>query len=164
MHATITQRAGGIDLPTIRVWTDHAGNTRSDIGDSTSVVVNVDKQELLILLHGPHKAMRMPLDDAGSTQARDPLGWLDAVRKFQGQATRLQHSRMIDGVKTNGWLLDTASMHITLWADSQGMPRAVDIDGQTRLQQKITIELDQPIDQARFSTARPAGYTLAQED
>ncbi len=164
LHMTITQRVNGITQPTIRVWTDRAGNVRSDIGDSTSVVVNADDRQVLVLLHGPRQAMRMPLPMADHSGIEDQLDWLDAVRRFRGRAEHLAQTRVIDGVVTDGWLLDTAGMQITLWADRDGLPHAVDIGGKVNLHQHLQLELDKPIDADRFSTALPEGYSLMQGD
>lgn len=161
---TITQEANGIHLPTIHVWTDKAGNTRSDIGTETSVIVNTQEHTLLVLLHAPHKAMRMPLDPAKRDQTNDPLAWLDTVRNFQGSAAHLPKQRVIDGVTTDGWALHASGMDITLWADRDGFPRAVDIGGNMEMHQRLTLEIDTPIDPARFSTDLPAGYSLMRPD
>ena len=164
LSMTITQQASGIDLPTIHVWTDKAGNARSEIGGATTVIVNTDQREMLVLLHAPHKAMRMPLDAARQDQASEPLAWLDTVRDFQGRAKHLAKTRIIDGVETDGWVLHASGMDITLWADADGFPRAVDIAGRMQMQQKLKLELNSPIDPARFSTRLPAGYSLVQAD
>lgn len=164
LSMTITQQANGIDLPSVHVWTDKAGNTRSDIGGATTVIVNTDKHEMLVLLHASHQAMRMPLDAARQGDASKPLAWLDTVRNFQGRARHLAKTRLIDGVEADGWVLHASGMDITLWADPDGFPRAVDIGGRMQLHQKLKLKLNSPIDAARFSTRLPAGYSLMQPD
>lgn len=164
LNMTITQTANGIDLPTIHVWTDKAGNARSDIGGATTVIVNAEQHEMMVLLHASHQAMRMPLNAANRDEAAEPFAWLDSVRNFQGRAEHLPQTRVIDGVETDGWALHASGMDITLWADQDGFPRAVEIGGRMQLHQQLKLELDAPIDAARFSTALPAGYSLMQPD
>lgn len=164
LQMTIHQRANGIELPTIRTWADRAGDVRTDIGDSTSVIVNVQQRTVLTLLHAQRKAMRMPLHAGAGDPAEKALGWIDTIRQFKGKARPLSGTRVIDGVVTHGWALDTSGMHIELWADDDSVPRAVDISGGVNLHQRLKLILDQPIDPARFSTTLPPGYTLAQSD
>ncbi len=160
---TVTQSANGAALPTIHVWADRRGDARTDIGTATSVIVNAGSGTMLTLLHGSHQAMRMSIGTRGATQGTPALGWLKSVRQFQGHAERLPGTRMLDGKPTHGWSLRTHGMHIVLWADDDGMPRAVNINGVTTLTQRIHLSLDTPIDAARFSTEVPAGYTLMQK-
>ncbi|MBB6185343.1 hypothetical protein [Oleiagrimonas soli] len=164
LQVTVVQRANGQDLPTIHTWADRAGDVRTDIGDATSVIVNVQQRILLTLLHGPRKAMRVPLPDDVEHTGEKSLGWLKQVRDFQGKARPLPGTRTIDGYITHGWALDTGGMHIELWADAEQMPRAVDIAGSTNLHQRLKLVVNQPIDPSRFSVALPAGYTLVQPD
>lgn len=160
LSMTITQRANGTELPTVHVLADRNGNVRTDVGDATSVIVNVDRGTVLTLLHDSHKALRFSIASRRDQVKPNALGWLDAVRQFQGKAKRLPETRIIDGQRTHGWSLHTDGMHIVLWADDAGMPRAVDINGRMRLTQHMTLQLDQPIDRARLSTQLPPGYTL----
>jgi len=164
LQMTIQQRANGIELPAIRTWTDRAGDVRTDIGDSTTVIVNVQQRTVLTLLHAQHKAMRMPLHADAGNPAEKALGWIDTIRRFKGNARPLAGTRLIDGVVTHGWALDTSGMRIQLWADDDNVPRAVDISGGMNLHQRLKLVLDQPIDPARFRTTLPSGYTLAQPD
>lgn len=160
LSMTITQRANGINLPTIHVLTDRKGNTRTDIGSATSVIVNVDNGTVLTLLHASHKALRFPVGSHRDSDEPKALGWLDSIRQFQGKAERLSESRVIDGRQTHGWSLRTNGMHIVLWADDDGIPHAVDIGGSMNMKQHMTLEMDMPIDTARLSTQLPPGYTL----
>lgn len=164
MTMTITQRSNGMALPTIHVWTDRKGNTRTTIGDSTSVIVNADTRTMLILLHQSHRAMRMSIGANESPQKEQAFTWLQSVREFQGRAKRLQKTRTIDGQVTHGWSLETGGMHIVLWADNDGVPRAVNVNDGKTLSQRIKVNVDTPIKAERFSTKLPPGYTLAEKD
>lgn len=87
---TITQRAHGMELPTIHAWAERNGNVHTDIGHSTSVIVNTREHAMLALLHASHEAMRMPLGaSAGKRGSSAVLGWLDAVCTFRGKARAL---------------------------------------------------------------------------
>jgi hypothetical protein len=161
---TIDQRAQGMDLPGIRVRMNRLGDVRTDLGDATSIVVSARQHAMLTLLHGPHKAIRMPLDGAATGKPADNMAWLDAIRRFQGQARPLPGSRMIDGRRTTGWAMDTEGMHIELWADADGLPRAIDINNGQTLSQRFHVAVDAPIDATVFSTAVPAGYKVPDGD
>ncbi|MGH8371900.1 MAG: hypothetical protein ACRETO_04125 [Gammaproteobacteria bacterium] len=159
---TITQRANGIDLPTIQVWTNRKGDAHTDIGDTTSVIVNQSSGTILTLLHPSHQAMRMTITQPDTTHGSHALDWLKSVQKFKGKATLLPGSKVIDGMPTQGWSLNVSGMHIVLWADRDGVPRAVNIIGDqgSTYSQHIKLSMDTPIDAARFSTELPTGYTL----
>lgn len=164
LSLTIEQRSHGIDMPTIHVRMNHAGDARTDIGHASSTVVNVGEHRILTLLHDSHMALLTPLPVSASARPADNLAWLDAIRRFQGKAKRLPEKRIVDGRPTTGWALNAEGMHITLWADSDGLPRAIDINGGQLLSQRIHVSIDQPMDAAVFSTGVPTGYRLMPAD
>lgn len=164
LHMTLTQRANGIALPTIRTWATRDGNMRTDIGGSTSVIINVRQHTMLTLLHAQHMAMRQPLDARADTSTHKVMGWLDTIRRFKGKARSLPGTRRIDGHVTHGWTLDASGMHVEIWADDDNVPRAVDISGGMHMHQHLNLVLDQPIDPTRFQTSLPPGYRWAQHD
>lgn len=163
LSLTIEQRSRGINMPTIHVRMNRDGDSRVDTGMATTVV-NLGERRILTLLHDSHMAMQTPLPLNGSPRAADNLAWLDAIRQFQGKATRLPNKRIIDGRSTTGWALDTEGMHITLWADSDGFPRAFDINDGQILSQRIHAVVDDPMDASVFSTRVPTGYRLMRPD
>ncbi|MEP7186823.1 MAG: hypothetical protein ABI767_13395 [Rhodanobacter sp.] len=164
LSLTIEQRSQGIDMPTIHVRMNHDGDVRSDMGSATTTVVNPGEHRILTLLHDSHMAMLTPLPVIASAKPADNLAWLDAIRQFQGEAIRLPNQRTIDGRPTTGWALDTNGMNITLWADSDGLPRAVEINGGTLLSQRMHVSVDDPMDVSVFSTRVPVGYHLMAPD
>ncbi len=164
LSMTIEQQSQGIEMPGIHVRMNRDGDVRTDLGEATSIVVNSREHRMLTLLHGPHMAMQAPLDVRVNARHDDNLAWLDAIRRFQGQARQLPDKRVIDGRPTTGWALDTEGMHIVLWADSDGLPRAVEINGGKLLSQRMHVAVDEPIDASVFSTRVPAGYHLMPED
>lgn len=159
LSLTIEQQSQGIALPTIHVRMDRQGDVRTDVGGATSVVVNPRQHRMLTLLHGPHQAMVMPLNAAANRQPGDNLGWLDAIRRFQGHARPLPGHRIIDGIRTSGWALDTQGLHIQLWADADGLPQAIELNGGSLYSQHMQVAVDRPIDASVFSVLPPAGYT-----
>lgn len=159
----IDQRSHGEELPGIRVRMNRQGDVRTDLGTATSTIVSPRQHAMLMLLHDVHQAMPMPLGTAAGS-AEDRFAWLDAIRDFQGEATRLPGTRVIDGRVTTGWTLDTHGMHISLWADAEGLPLAVEINGGDVLSQRMHVTLDAPIDPAVFSTRVPTGYRVMGPD
>ncbi|MCP1373871.1 hypothetical protein [Dyella lutea] len=165
LSMTIEQQSQGIAMPTIRVRMDRAGNARTDIGEATSVVVNAAEHRVLTLLHGPRMAMLLTLPADAKPKSDAALKWLDAIRQFQGKAVELPGQRIVDGRITHGWQLDVQGMRIALWADDEGVPRAVKVGGNgMAMSQRIHVTVDPPLDAAIFSTAIPAGYHEAQPD
>lgn len=163
LSLTIEQRSQGIEMPIIHVRMNRSGDARMDTG-VTSTVVNIGEHRILTLLHDSHMAMQSPLPITASTQPVDNLAWLEAIRQFQGKATPLPDKRTIDGRPTTGWALNTEGMRITLWADSDGLPRAVDINGAASLSQRMHVAVDDPIDASVFSTRVPTDYQLMQPE
>lgn len=164
LSLTIEQQSQGIAMPTIHVRMNREGDVRTDLGKATSIVVSPRRQRMLTLLHDSHMAMETTLDATAAQQPTDRLAWLGAIRRFQGQARRLPGRRVIDDRPTSGWALDTEGMHIVLWIDSDGLPRAVEINGGKVLSQRMHVAVDQPFDASVFSTRAPAGYTLMPQD
>ncbi|MEO6799455.1 MAG: hypothetical protein ABI178_05925 [Rhodanobacter sp.] len=162
----IEQRSQGIAMATIHVRMNRDGDARTDMGSATTTVVNIGEHRILTLLHDSHMAMLTPLPARASAQSADKLAWLDAIRDFQGKATRLPDQRTIDGRATTGWTMDAEGMHMTLWVDSDGLPRAVDVQGNgTQLwSQRMHVAVDQPIAASVFSTQVPPGYQLMPTD
>ncbi|HWU76526.1 MAG TPA: hypothetical protein VN043_08470 [Rhodanobacter sp.] len=164
LSLTIEQRSQGMAMPSIHVRMNRHGDARTDMGGATTTVVNAGEHRILTLLHDSHMAMLTPLPIDASAQPAGNLAWLDAIRHFQGKATQLPDKRIIDGRPTTGWTLDTEGMHITLWADSDGLPRAIEINGGKQLSQRMHVSIDQPMDASIFSTQVPAGYHLMRPD
>lgn len=159
----IEQHSQGIAMPSIRVRMNRAGDARTDFGTATSIIVNVRDHRMLTLLHDSHFALQVPLPATGDR--RDPLAWLEPVRRFQGEARKLPGIRVIDGRPTSGWALEVQGMHIVIWADADALPRAVEIGGNgSQLRQTMHVSMDTPIDPATFSTALPPGYRLMSPD
>lgn len=160
----IDQHAQGMAMPGITVRMNRAGDVRTDLGSASSVIVNVQANRILTLLHDSHRAMQIPLP-AGASRTAEPLAWLDSIRTFQGKAQALPQTRVIDGRPTTGWALDSGGMHIVIWADADALPHAVEIHGHgQQLTQRMHVAMDTPIDPQVFSTALPPGYSLAQPD
>ncbi|HKR77094.1 MAG TPA: hypothetical protein VJR95_10530 [Rhodanobacter sp.] len=161
---TIEQQSQGMAMPTIHVRMDRTGDARTDIGDTTSVVVNAAEHRVLTLLHGPRMALVTLLPANAKLTPDAALKWLDAIRQFQGNAVELPGQRVIDGRVTHGWQLDVQGMRIVLWADADGVPRAVDVGDGHVLSQRVHVTMDPPLDASTFDTAIPAGYREARPD
>lgn len=145
------------------ILVDAEGRVRVDVGTQLSVIVDPAAEAVLTLLHGPRRAMRTPLAPGEVTPANDALDWLDEIRAFQGEATRLPEPRTIDGQSVHGWQLDTAGGPMVLWATEDGLPLAMDYNaGALRL--AFSFAFDVPVDPQRFSLQPPAGYASAQPD
>lgn len=164
LDMVIAQQSQGIALPTLHVRMDRAGDARTDIGGATSVVVNARERRILTLLHEPRMALATVLPPGPAPRPEDALKWLDAIRRFQGEATALPGQRVIDGRVTHGWRLESGGMRIEIWADADGLPLAVDVGDGRVLSQRIHVTVDPPLAADVFATAVPAGYREARPD
>lgn len=159
LSMTIETTVAGHELmPPDRVLIDQAGDTRTEITGSTTVIVNRQSGQVLILQQPAHRAIRYSIPRGGAAGASRNLAWLDAVRSFRGHAKELPGTRKIDGVIVHGWEMQTGAMHITLWADAGGVPREVDVKDAASMQQHMTLTLNAPLAPQLFSTDLPAGY------
>lgn len=87
--------------------------------------------------------MQMTLPANAANPANNSLAWLDAIRRFQGEARRLPQRRVIDGWPTTGWALDVQGMHVVIWGDADALPHAIEISGHgQRLEQRMRVAID----------------------
>jgi hypothetical protein len=157
---TIETKVDGHELmPADRVQVDQDGDTRTEIDGLTTVIVNRQSGQVLILQQPTHSAIRYSTPREGAAGSRRNLAWLDAVRSFRGHANELRGTRKLNGVIVHGWEMDVPAMHIVLWADANGVPREVDVTGAS-MQQHMTLTLNAPLAPESFSTKVPAGYSL----
>lgn len=110
------------------------------------------------LLHGNRVAA--PFAFAPGSTNRDELDWLDELRDFAGRAERLPATRQIDGRTAYGFALTLAGQRTELWADADGLPLEMRIDGAGSLQLSFDFAFDTAVDPARLSLEPPAGYTV----
>ena len=145
-------------MPTDRVQIDQAGDTRTEIRGLTTVIVNRQSGQVLILQQPERRAIRYAIPREGAAGSPRNLAWLDAVRNFRGRAKELPGTRKFNGVIVHGWEMDAQAMHIVLWADTDDVPREVDVTGAASLHQHMTLTLNAPLAPELFSTQVPAGY------
>lgn len=151
------QLVAGREVLAIRVSMTRDGDVRTDIGKDMSVIVNSGDGRVLTLAHGARRAMEQPLGrGAGDV---DALDWLEDVRDFQGAATRLPQTRVIDGRKAYGWRLKDDDMDLELWATADGLPLEMQMSGVGQMRFDFDFEFDIVLPAETFSTAIPAGYS-----
>ncbi len=151
------QLVAGREVLAIRVSMTRDGDVRTDIGKDMSVIVNSGDGRVLTLAHGVRRAMEQPLGrGAGDV---DALDWLEDVRDFQGAATRLPQTRVIDGRKAYGWRLKDDDMDLELWATADGLPLEMQMSGVGQMRFDFDFEFDIVLPAETFSTAIPAGYS-----
>lgn len=161
LSMTIETTVEGRELmPTDRVQIDQAGDTRTEISGLTTVIVNRQSGQVLILQQPAHRAIRYSIPRGRPAGPPRNLAWLDAVRNFRGRANELPGPRKFNGVIVHGWEMDAPAMHIVLWADADGVPHEVDVTGAASMQQHMTLTLNAPLAPELFSTKLPAGYAL----
>lgn len=158
----VEQRFAGRTLQHTRILLDATGRGRVDVGEQLSMVFDPAAGSLLTLLHGPRQALQMPLSAAPATAA-GPLDVLQQIREFQGEAQPLAQTRVIDGQVAHGWELVLPSTTLTLWADAQGLPLAMEQDD-GGLQLRFRFAFDVTPAPGQLEATLPPGYTWAASD
>ncbi|MBC8026832.1 MAG: hypothetical protein H7Y89_12630, partial [Steroidobacteraceae bacterium] len=153
----MTQSATGQETFAMRVSVTRDGKVRTDIGEDMSVVVNPVERRMLTIVHRERIAVEAPFE--GAPEAGDGLEWLQEVRDFQGIATRLPDSRVIDGRLAYGWQLLAATVELELWATEDGLPLQMKMKGAGDVRFDFRFEFDVAFAPEVFSTAIPAGYS-----
>jgi hypothetical protein len=139
-----------------RVSMTRDGKVRTDIGKDLSVVVNPVERRVLMLSHRERIATEAPFV---GTPKEDGLEWLREVRDFQGIATPLPQSRVIDGRQVHGWRLPVGTIELELWATDEGLPLEMTMKGAGEMRFDFRFEFDVAFAPEIFSTAIPAGYS-----
>lgn len=162
LQMDVTQRVGGQVIQTSRTRVDAAGATRTDIGESLSIVVDPARGRLLTLLHEPRQAMVAAIPQQAAATGND-IAWLDELRRYKGKATPLAESRTIDGQPAQGWRLDLGGSPAEIWADADGLPLELRMSG-NGLAIDYRFAFDVAFAPALFDTAVPDGYTQVAAD
>jgi hypothetical protein len=163
LSMTITQRFGHRATQTSHTVIDDRGVVRTDVGDRLSVIVDAPRGRVMTLLHEPRQAMIAPIPKSAAAKD-DALSWLDELRAFKGNATRLKETRIIDGRTAHGWRVKLPGGTMTLWADDNDLPLAMQQIGGGELTIDYRFVFDRPIPPAHLSSDPPAGYTPVQPD
>ncbi len=164
LSMTITQRFGDRATQTTRTVVDARGVMRTDVGDQLSVIVDAPRGRVMTLLHEPRQAMIAPIPKAAAAK-QGALSWLDELRAFKGEATHLKETRIIDGRTAHGWRVNLPGGTMTLWADDNDLPLAMQQTGGGEVTIDYRFVFDQPIPQGFLSSDPPVGYPqVAQDD
>lgn len=161
MH--VEQRAGGRVLQTSRMLVDQQGRMRTDVGDMLSVIVDPVRGRVLMLQHGPRAAMSFPIDVAEQPQDAE-LDWLEEIRDFQGQARRLEETRVVDGQVAHGWALEAGGMPMVLWVNEEDLPLVLETEGGDGLSVSYRFDFDVAIPTGYLSSDIPNGYQMVERD
>lgn len=159
----VEQRMGGRVVQSSRMVVDRQGTLRTDIGDRMSVIVDPGRERMLTLLHEPRRAMLVPLHGAEQSPAA-ALDWLAEIREFQGEATLMPGTRLIDGREARGWSLHVEGQGIVLWADADGLPLAMEMGGAGGMEIHYAFDFDPQLAPGHLRSEAPAGYTLVGPD
>ncbi len=163
LSMTITQRFGDRATQTTRTLVDARGLMRTDVGDQLSVIVDAPRGRVMTLLHEPRQAMIAPIPKTAAAK-EGALSWLDELRAFKGEATHLKETRIIDGRTAHGWRVNLPGGTMTLWADDNDLPLAMQQTGGGELMIDYRFVFDQPIPAGYLSSDPPAGYTPVAPD
>ena len=165
MH--VSQRHQGAVIESSTISTNAHGVVRTDVGSEISVIVDAPRGRVLTLLHTPRHALlsiipRSALAPANTADAA--LSWLSEIRDFKGKATLIPEPRIIAGRTTRGWALNVRDMSMQLWADAEGWPVAMRMNGQMDLEIDYRFEFDQALAPGLMSSDLPIGYAWVEPD
>lgn len=163
LEMNVTQRVQGRVIQTSRTLIDAHGVLRTDVGDQLSIVVDPQRGRLLSLLHESRQASVTVLT-TGQASPQNTLRWLDDLRNFKGDATRLPGTRMIDGRRAQGWSLRVRGMDMEIWADADGLPLTMRQKNGAGLEIDYRFTVDGPVAPGRLSSDPPPGYALVAAD
>lgn len=155
------QRVNGHPLMKSRIAVLADGSVRTEVGDDIVVVVNTQERRVLTLVKAEHVAVVSPLPAPGTKD--DAMDWLSDIRDFQGLATPLSETRLIDGRRAHGWelALPDGQGKVLLWADEAGLPLEMKVDQpNAAIDTSFRFEFEPALPADYFSTEVPAGYTL----
>ncbi len=161
LQMDVVQRHGGEVRMTSRTRVNNAGATRTDIGESLSVIVDPRRGRVLTLLHAERQAVVATITPQAATGS--DLAWLDKLRRYSGTAIPLPEARTIAGQPARGWLVDLGGDAAELWADADGLP----LEMRTRsggLQIEYRFVFDTEFAPGLFDVAVPAGYARVEAD
>lgn len=161
LHARLTTSMNGKEILSMEIVVDDEGRARIDSGESLSIIVDPNRQEMLQLFHDAGMAARVPLPQDADPAETTGLEWLEEIRQYQGQARLLERTRVIDGDEVFGFRLTQRAIDMTLWATGSGRPVLLEMETGHEVAPTITrirFDFDPPVDPERFSLDVPAGY------
>jgi hypothetical protein len=158
---TVDTTAGGGAMPRNTVTATRDGRVRVDVGTQLSVVLDTKAGRGTILLHEPRRAG--PFAFAPGGRGNEALDWLEELRTYTGAAERIEATRTIGGEIAYGWTLTLANQRSELWANADGLPLEMRVDGAGPVEIAFTFVFDEPVDETRLSLDPPAGYTPASD-
>ncbi|AVP98568.1 hypothetical protein C7S18_15845 [Ahniella affigens] len=159
----VEQHHNGALLQSTEMLVSADGSVRTDVGEQMSVIVDQTRHQLMVLLHEPREASIMSLPNV-EPRPDASLDWLKEIRAFQGEATRLEQTRIIDGRETHGWALDVGATQLQLWVDADGLPIAMEQTGEANLQIRYRFQFNVTVPPGHLSSILPPGYRLVQND
>jgi len=162
LRFVVEQRIGSNHAMTSVVSVTQDGNVRTDVGDDVTVIVNSTERRVLTLMHRNRVAVPSPLDKPATKE--DAIAWLDDIRDFQGEATRIPGSRWIRFERAYGWKLATPAGDVELWATEDGLPLEMKLGASTPIQLNFTFDFNPSLDANYFSTEIPAGYSVGKDE
>lgn len=162
LQMDVVQRHGDQVLITSRTRVNASGATRTDVGESLSIVVDPARGRMLTLLHEERRAIAAAIPAHAAATGKD-IAWLDELRRYTGKATPLSTTRTIDGRTAQGWSLQLGSGAIELWADADGLPLEMrTLGGPLQIDYRFAFDVQFAPDV--FDTALPLGYLPAPQD
>jgi hypothetical protein len=159
---TIDTTMGGTSLPRNTVTATRDGRVRVDVGTQLSVVLDPKRGRGVSLLHDARAAAPFAFVPGG--RGNEALDWLDELRTFTGVAERIEATRTIAGQPAYGWTLTLANQRTELWANADGLPLSMRVDGAGPVELAFGFTFDEPVDDARLSLDPPPGYAEASDE
>lgn len=161
VHVQTVTRHGEDEVSRMNIWATAEGGMRLETGLVTQIL-DPDERVMHTLLPGD-RVMSTPIPAAGLEEKPGAIGLLHELRDFQGQATQLSESRVIDGEQATGYELRVDRTTVKLWAASRdNRPMLMEVVIGDDLVMESHMVFDQPLPEDALVV--PAGYQPVSPD
>lgn len=116
LQVNINMMMGDMQISEVKVWGQANGATRVEVPPTVTIIDPVNNVMHMLLPEGQVMTRELGIQVA-NTQGNEHLEWLEELREFQGVATIVDESRVVDGIDAIGWQLNLDGQSHTLWTD-----------------------------------------------
>lgn len=159
VHVSTTISSGDSVVVNVEVWALASGTVRIEQAGMVQIL-DSDAATFYTLLPDQQYFSQALAATPKNPQALD---WFEDIRKFQGEATLLQDSRLVSGINAQGFQLQTDDIDITLWTDPVSH-RPLLLEGALPGGLQMISKLDFDSDMSAKLFAVPAGYRQVEAD
>lgn len=159
VHVSTTISSGAAVVVNVEVWALANGTVRIEQAGMVQILDSDAATFYTLLPDQQYFSLALP---ANPTKPQ-ALDWFEDIRKFQGEATLLQDSRLVSGIEAQGYQLQADGVDLTLWADPVSH-RPLLLEGALPGGLQMISRLDFDADMSADLFEVPAGYRQVDAD